>query len=133
MIATGVVTPFFVPVKVTMMVAFVFAAAWVLYQAWAHRARWAAHEKRLALPLVLGGTLLSCSAWPSAISSCSARCSSSSPNLPPRASSRRRTSQYLSFMSMFIAFSITFEVPVAVILMVKAGIVDVAKRASRPT
>jgi sec-independent protein translocase protein TatC len=42
--------------------------------------------------------------------------------------------QYLSFvMSMFLAFGITFEVPVAVILLTKAGIVDVAKlRAARP-
>ena len=47
MIATGVVTPFFVPVKVTMMVAFVFALPWVLYQAWAFIAPGLyAHEKR---------------------------------------------------------------------------------------
>ena len=54
MIATGVVTPFFVPVKVTMMVAFVLALPWVLYQAWAFIAPGLyAHEKRFAIPFVM--------------------------------------------------------------------------------
>ena len=55
MIATGVVTPFFVPVKVTLLVAFVIALPFVLYQAWAFIAPGLyAHEKRLGLPLVIG-------------------------------------------------------------------------------
>ena len=59
MIATGVVTPFFVPVKVTMMVAFVLSLPWVLYQVWAFIAPGLySHEKRLALPLVAGSSLL---------------------------------------------------------------------------
>ena len=59
MIATGVVTPFFVPIKVTMMAAFVVALPFILWQAWAFIAPGLyAHEKRLALPLVLGSTLL---------------------------------------------------------------------------
>ena len=59
MIATGVVTPFFVPVKVTIMVAFVIALPIVLYQAWAFIAPGLySHEKRLALPLVVASTAL---------------------------------------------------------------------------
>lgn len=59
MIATGVVTPFFVPVKVTMMVAFVLSLPWVLYQVWAFIAPGLySHEKRFALPLVAGSSLL---------------------------------------------------------------------------
>ena len=59
MIATGVVTPFMVPVKLTAMVAFVISLPILLYQAWAFIAPGLyAHEKRLALPLVLGSTLL---------------------------------------------------------------------------
>lgn len=59
MIATGVVTPFFVPVKVTLMVAFVLALPVVLYQAWAFIAPGLyAHEKRMAVPLVAGSTFL---------------------------------------------------------------------------
>ena len=71
----------------------------------------------------------SCSAWPSATSSSSAPCSSSSP------SSRRASitpapdiEQYLNFvMTMFLAFGVTFEVPVVVVLLVKFGIVSVEK------
>jgi sec-independent protein translocase protein TatC len=59
MIATGVVTPFFVPVKVTLMLAFLIALPVVLYQAWAFIAPGLyAHERRLGLPLVIASTLL---------------------------------------------------------------------------
>lgn len=59
MIATGVVTPFFVPIKVTMMAAFVVALPFILWQAWAFIAPGLyAHEKRLAAPLVIASTLL---------------------------------------------------------------------------
>lgn len=59
MIATGVVTPFLVPVKVTLMVAFVIALPVVLYQAWAFVAPGLyVHEKKLVLPLVVASTLL---------------------------------------------------------------------------
>lgn len=136
MIATGVVTPFFVPVKVTMMVAFVLALPWVLYQAWAFIAPGLyAHEKRLALPLVLGSTLLFLLGMAFCyffvfgtvfrfIAEFAPKSIVPAPDIE----------QYLSFvMSMFIAFGITFEVPVVVILMVKAGIVDVARlREARP-
>src|SRR5213593_852442 len=55
MIAIGVVTPFMVPVKVTVLVAFIIALPYVLYQAWAFVAPGLyEHEKRLALPLVIG-------------------------------------------------------------------------------
>ena len=130
MIATGVVTPFFVPVKVTLLVSFVLALPWVLYQAWAFIAPGLyAHEKRLALPLVLGSTLLFIAGMAfcyffvfrmvfSFIAEFAPKSIVPAPDIE----------QYLGFvMSMFIAFGITFEVPVAVILLVKAGVVDVAK------
>jgi sec-independent protein translocase protein TatC len=54
-----VVTPFFVPVKVTLMLAFLIALPVVLYQAWAFIAPGLyAHERRLGLPLVIASTLL---------------------------------------------------------------------------
>src|SRR5690606_38659769 len=53
MIATGVITPFMVPVKVTLLAAFLVALPFVLYQAWAFVAPGLyQHEKRLALPLI---------------------------------------------------------------------------------
>ena len=59
MIATGVITPFMVPIKVTMLAALVIALPVVLYQVWAFIAPGLyKHEKRFALPLVIGSTLL---------------------------------------------------------------------------
>lgn len=130
MIATGVVTPFFVPIKVTMLVAFVLALPYVLYQVWAFVAPGLyAHERRLALPLVTGSVLLFIVGMAfcyffvfrmafSFIASFAPKSVQLAPDIE----------QYLSFvMMMFLAFGITFEVPIAVILLAKAGVVSVAK------
>ena len=54
MIATGVITPFMVPMKVTMMLALMISLPWVLYQAWAFVAPGLyTHEKRLVAPLII--------------------------------------------------------------------------------
>ncbi|MCK2089768.1 twin-arginine translocase subunit TatC [Thauera aromatica] len=136
MIATGVVTPFFVPVKVTMMVSFVLALPWVLYQAWAFIAPGLyAHEKRMALPLVLGSTLLFLIGMAFCYFFVFGMVFKFIAEFAPKSIvPAPDIEQYLSFvMSMFLAFGITFEVPVAVILLVKAGVVDVAKlREMRP-
>jgi sec-independent protein translocase protein TatC len=59
MIAVGVVAPFLIPIKVTVLVAFGIALPWVLYQVWAFVAPGLyRHEKRLVLPLVITSTLL---------------------------------------------------------------------------
>src|SRR5690606_14166195 len=58
MIATGVITPFMVPVKVTLLASFMIALPVVLYQVWAFVAPGLyQHEKRLALPLILSSTV----------------------------------------------------------------------------
>jgi len=136
MIATGVVTPFFVPVKVTLMVAFVVALPVVLYQAWAFVAPGLyAHEKRLALPLVAGSSILFLAGM--------AFCYFFVFNMvfkfigefaPKSITPAPDIEQYLSFvMTMFLAFGVTFEVPVAVILLTKFGLVDQAKlKEARP-
>lgn len=136
MIATGVVTPFFVPVKVTLLVAFVLALPFVLYQAWAFIAPGLyAHEKRLGLPLVIGSTFLFMLGMAFCyffvfrtvfkfITQFAPKSITAAPDIE----------QYLSFvMSMFLAFGITFEVPVIVILLVKMGLVSVEKmKEARP-
>lgn len=136
MIATGVVTPFFVPMKVTLMVAFVIALPFLLYQAWAFIAPGLyAHEKRLALPLVVGSTVLFVAGMAFCyffvfgtvfkfIATFAPKSITPAPDIE----------QYLSFvMSMFLAFGITFEVPVFVIILTKMGVVDVAKlKEARP-
>src|SRR5918994_6143470 len=59
MIATGVITPFMVPMKVTALAAFTVALPFVLYQAWAFVAPGLyEHEKRLALPLIVASSIL---------------------------------------------------------------------------
>ena len=136
MIATGVVTPFFVPMKVTLLVAFVIALPFVLYQAWCFIAPGLyAHEKRLGLPLVVGSTVLFLAGMAFCyffvfgtvfkfIAQFSPKSITPAPDIE----------QYLAFvMSMFLAFGITFEVPVFVIVLTKMGIVDVAKlKEARP-
>jgi sec-independent protein translocase protein TatC len=130
MIATGVVTPFFVPVKVTMLVAFVLALPVVLYQAWAFVAPGLyAHERRLAVPLVIGSTLLFVAGMAFCYFFVFGMVFQFIAEFAPKSIvPAPDIEQYLGFvMSMFLAFGITFEVPVAVILLVKAGVVDVAK------
>ncbi len=136
MIATGVVTPFFVPVKVTMMVAFLIALPVVLYQAWAFVAPGLyAHEKRLGLPLIIASTLLFLAGMAFCyffvfktvfhfISEFAPKSITPAPDIE----------QYLSFvLTMFTAFGVTFEVPVVVIVLVRFGIVSIEKlREARP-
>nr|WP_237453266.1 twin-arginine translocase subunit TatC [Paracandidimonas lactea] len=130
MIATGVITPFMVPVKVTMLAAFVVALPVVLYQAWAFVAPGLyQHEQRLALPLIASSTILFLAGMAFCyfvvfrtvfhfIATFAPQSITPAPDIEA----------YLGFvMTMFLAFGITFEVPVAVILMVKTGIVTVAK------
>ena len=130
MIATGVVTPFFVPVKVTLLVAFVIALPFVLYQAWCFIAPGLyAHEKRLGLPLVIGSTVLFLAGMAFCYFFVFGTVFKFIAQFAPKSiTPAPDIEQYLAFvMSMFVAFGITFEVPVIVILLVKIGLVDVAK------
>lgn len=136
MIATGVITPFMVPLKVTLMAAFVLALPVVLYQAWAFVAPGLyAHEKKFALPLVVGSTLLFILGMAfcyffvfGTVFKFIAQVAPASITPAPD------IEQYLSFvMTMFLAFGITFEVPVVVLLLVKFGLVKLQTlRNSRP-
>jgi sec-independent protein translocase protein TatC len=130
MIATGVITPFMVPVKVTLLTAFVLALPIVLYQAWAFVAPGLyKHEQKLALPLILSGTILFLLGMAFCyfvvfktvfefISGFAPQSITPAPDIEA----------YVSFViTMFMAFGITFEVPVAVVLLVKSGMVSVQK------
>lgn len=130
MIATGVITPFMVPVKVTMMAAFVLALPVVLYQAWAFVAPGLyRHEKRLAMPLIVSSTLL----FVLGMAFCYFFVFRTvfhfiATFAPASITPAPDIEAYLSFvMSMFLAFGITFEVPVVVVLLVRMGIVELAK------
>jgi sec-independent protein translocase protein TatC len=136
MIATGVVTPFLIPVKVAMMAAFLIVLPYLLYQAWAFVAPGLyAHEKRLVLPLVIAITIL----FVIGLAFCyffvfgvvfdfvykiAPKSISVAPDIE----------NYLNFaLTMFLAFGVTFEVPIAVILLVYMGAVSLAQlREARP-
>ncbi|MGB0128338.1 MAG: twin-arginine translocase subunit TatC [Rhodocyclaceae bacterium] len=136
MIATGVVTPFLVPIKVTLLVAFIGALPVVLYQAWAFIAPGLyTHEKRLALPLVLASTLL----FFVGMAFCyffvfGVVFRFINQFAPASITPAPDIEQYLAFvMTMFVAFGVTFEVPVVVLVLVRAGIVSLQKlREIRP-
>lgn len=136
MIATGVVTPFLVPVKVTLLVGFLIALPIVLYQAWAFVAPGLyTHEKRLVLPLVLASTVL----FLIGIAFCYFFVFNTvfrfiAEFAPKSITPAPDIEQYLSFvMTMFIAFGVTFEVPVAVIVLIRFGVVELAKlKEARP-
>ena len=84
MIATGVISPFLVPMKVTLVIAFILALPWVLYQLWAFIAPGLdTHDKRLIAPLVISSSLLFMSGVAFAISLYLAGYSSSSVNFRP--------------------------------------------------
>jgi sec-independent protein translocase protein TatC len=130
MIATGVITPFFIPIKVTLLAAFIVALPWVLYQAWAFVAPGLyAHEKKLVAPLVISSSVL----FVLGIGFCYVfvfkvvfkvinELAPKSINVSPDIES------YFDFvMTMFIAFGLTFEVPVVVVVLVRMGLVSVEK------
>ena len=128
LIATNVISPFLVPLKILFMAAFLVALPFVLYQVWAFVAPGLySHEKRLVLPLVVSSTILFFSGiafcyWVvfgqvfKFIQSFAPKSITAAPDIEA----------YLSFvLGMFIAFGLAFEVPVAVVLLVRMGVVSV--------
>src|SRR3954464_1756168 len=126
LIATSVISPFLVPLKILMMAAFLLALPVVLYQAWAFVAPGLySHEKKLVMPLVVSSTLLFLGGvafcyWFAFgqvfkfIQSFAPKSITAAPDIE----------EYLSFvLGMFLAFGLAFEVPVAVILLARMGVV----------
>ena len=127
MIATDVVGVFLVPMKVALMVAFLIALPYVLYQAWAFIAPGLyAHEKRLALPLVAASVFLFFVGMAFAYLLVFPTVFGFMAGIAPEGVAwMTDIEKYLSFvMSTFIAFGVTFEVPVIVVVLVKMGIVE---------
>lgn len=136
MIATDVTTPFFVPLKVAMMAAFLISLPYILYQIWRFVAPGLyAHEKRLVVPLIVASTLLFfCGmafayfvVFPVVFGFITA-------SAPHGVAVMTDIEKYLSFvLTMFMAFGVTFQVPVAVVLLVRMGVISVEKlREIRP-
>jgi sec-independent protein translocase protein TatC len=130
LIATSVISPFLVPLKITLMAAFLLALPVVLYQVWAFVAPGLyTHEKRLVMPLVVSSTLLFfvgvafCYFFVFGqvfrfIQSFAPKSITAAPDIEA----------YLSFvLTMFIAFGAAFEVPIVVIVLARMGIVGIDK------
>ena len=136
MIATEVTTPFFVPIKVTMMAAFLLAMPWVFYQAWAFVAPGLyQHERRIGVPLVIASVILFLLGMSFAYFLVFPIVFGFIVGVAPEGVAvMTDIGKYLDFvMTLFMAFGITFEVPVAVVLLVKMGMVSVEKlREIRP-
>ena len=136
MIATGVITPFMVPMKVSAMAAFMVALPYVLYQAWAFVAPGLyEHEKRLALPIVVASTVLFYLGVAFCYFFVFGKVFAFINEFAPKSITPAPDIEaYFSFViTMFIAFGVTFEIPVVVILLVRFGVVSVEKlREARP-
>ncbi len=136
MIATEITTPFFVPMKVTLMAAFLLALPWVFYQAWAFVAPGLyRHEKRIGVPLVIASVILFVMGMAFAYFLVFPLVFHFIVSVTPTGVAvMTDIGKYLDFvLTMFLAFGVTFEVPIAVVLLVKMGMVSVAKlREIRP-
>jgi sec-independent protein translocase protein TatC len=130
LIATNVISPFLVPLKITLMAAFMVALPIVLYQVWAFVAPGLYnHEKRLVLPLVVSSTLLFFSGVAFCyffvfrkvfvfIQSFAPKSITAAPDIEA----------YLGFvLTMFVAFGAAFEVPIVVVVLARMGIVSIEK------
>jgi len=127
MIATDVVGVFLVPMKVALMVAFLIALPYVLYQVWAFVAPGLyAHEKRLALPLVAASVALFFIGMAFAYFLVFPTVFGFMAKVAPEGVAwMTDIEKYLSFvMSTFIAFGVTFEVPIIVIVLVQMHVVE---------
>jgi sec-independent protein translocase protein TatC len=130
LIATSVISPFLVPLKIMLMTGFLVALPVVLYQVWAFVAPGLyMHEKKLVLPLVVSSTLLFfigvafCYYFVFGqvfkfIQSFAPKSITAAPDIEA----------YLSFvLTMFVAFGLAFEVPIVVIVLARMKIVSIQK------
>ncbi|MCG2585098.1 twin-arginine translocase subunit TatC [Massilia sp. TS11] len=130
MIATGVIAPFLVPMKLTLMLAIIVSLPWVFYQLWAFVAPGLYdNEKRLVLPLVMSSSLLFVLGVAFCYFFVFGRVFHFIGDFSPKSIAvAPDIENYLDFvMSMCLAFGATFEVPVVVVILVRLGIVSIEK------
>lgn len=130
MIATSVISPFLVPLKITLMAAFLLALPVVLYQIWAFVAPGLyTHEKRLVLPLVVSSTVLFVAGVAFCYFFVFGQLFAFIQSFAPKSiTAAPDIEAYLSFvLTMFIAFGAAFEVPVVVVVLTRMGVVSIEK------
>lgn len=130
LIATGVLSPVMVPLKVLLMASVLLALPWLIYQAWAFIAPGLyKHEKRFALPLIVFGSLLAylgigfvqffvLDKMFAFIQQFTPVSVAATPDI---------ASYVETILGLYIAFGLSFQVPVVVVLLVKVGLVSIEK------
>ena len=128
LIATNVISPVLVPLKITLMAAFMVALPVVLYQVWAFVAPGLySHEKRLVLPLVVSSTFL----FIAGVAFCYFLVIPGMSKFiqafaPTSITAAPDIEQYFGFvLTLFFVFGIAFEVPIAVIVLARMGVVTI--------
>ena len=130
LIATSVISPFLVPLKILLMAAFLLALPVVLYQVWAFVAPGLySHEKKLVLPLVVSSTLLFMVGVAFCYFFVFGQVFKFIQSFAPKSiTAAPDIEAYLSFvLTMFIAFGLAFEVPIVVIVLARMNVVSIEK------
>ena len=130
LIATGVMSPFMTPLKLSMYVALFIAMPYVLFQIWSFVAPGLyRHEKRFAFPLLVSAIVLFyCGIGFAYVVVFPVVFHFFANTTPPGVEMMTDIELYLSFaMRMFLAFGVAFEAPVAVVLLVVTGLVSLEK------
>ncbi|WP_027950620.1 twin-arginine translocase subunit TatC [Haliea salexigens] len=125
MIATDVASPFLTPFKLTLVAAIFIAIPYVLYQAWSFIAPGMyRHEKRLAVPLLASSVLLFYAGAAFAYYVVFPLVFGFFTSVGPEdIAIMTDINSYLNFvLKLFFAFGISFEIPIAVVIMISAGI-----------
>lgn len=130
LIATSVISPFMVPLKILMMASFLVALPVVLYQVWAFVAPGLyAHEKKLVMPLVISSTVLFFMGVAFCYFFVFGQVFKFIQSFAPKSiTAAPDIEAYLGFvLSMFLAFGLTFEVPIAVVVLARMNVVSIEK------
>ena len=130
LIATSVISPFLVPLKILLMTAFLIALPVVLYQAWAFIAPGLySHEKKLVMPLVVSSTVLFMIGVAFCYFFVFGQVFAFIQSFAPKSiTAAPDIEAYLGFViSMFIAFGLAFEVPIVVIVLARMNVVTIEK------
>jgi len=130
LIATSVISPFLVPLKILLMAAFLLALPVVLYQVWAFVAPGLySHEKKLVLPLVISSTVLFFMGVAFCYFFVFGQVFKFIQGFAPKSiTAAPDIEAYLSFvLTMFLAFGLAFEVPIVVVVLARMGVVSIEK------
>jgi len=128
MIATGVTTPFFVPMKVAMMAAFIVSLPHTMYQVWAFVAPGLyAHEKKFMIPMIVASSSLFLAGMSFAYFLVFPVIFGYIVNTAPQGVAvMTDIGSYLDFvLTLFFAFGLAFQVPIAVVMTVRFGWVTI--------